>query len=75
MRLAATVHIDVKLAVAALRLHEQGAEQFLAAASPHTTRHDVRYVGAAGPLVAGAIRESCRIGGTELNLVALQSHR
>jgi adenosylhomocysteinase len=42
MRLAVTAHIDVKLAVAALRLRELGVEMFLAAASPHTTRNDVR---------------------------------
>ncbi len=42
MRLAATVHIDVKFAVVALRLRDLGAEVFLAAASPHTTRDDVR---------------------------------
>ena len=42
MRLAATVHIDVKFAVAALRMRDLGAEVFLAAASPHTTRDDVR---------------------------------
>ncbi len=42
VRLAATVHIDVKFAVAALRLRDLGAEVFLAAASPHTTRDDVR---------------------------------
>jgi len=44
MRLAATVHIDVMFAVAALRLRELGAEVFLAAASSHTTRDDVRLV-------------------------------
>lgn len=44
MRLAATVHIDVKFAVAALQLRHLGAEVFLAAASPHTTRDDVRMV-------------------------------
>ena len=42
MRLAASVHIDVKFAVAALRLRDLGAEVFLVAASPHTTRDDVR---------------------------------
>lgn len=44
MRLAATVHIDVKFAVAALQLRHLGAEVFVAAASPHTTRDDVRMV-------------------------------
>ena len=42
MRLAATVHIDVKFAVVALHLRRLGAEVFLAAASRHTTRDDVR---------------------------------
>ncbi len=42
VRIAATVHIDVKIAVAALGFRQRGAEVFLAAASPHTTRDDVR---------------------------------
>ena len=42
VRVAATVHIDVKIAVAALGFRERGAEVFLAAASAHTTRDDVR---------------------------------
>lgn len=41
MRLAATVHLDIKFAVAALEMQRRGAEIFLAAASRHTTRDDV----------------------------------
>jgi len=42
VRIAATVHIDVKFAVAALEMQRRGAELFLATASRHTTRDDVR---------------------------------
>jgi adenosylhomocysteinase len=41
VRIAATVHIDVKFAVAAMQLQDRGAELFLAAASRRTTRDDV----------------------------------
>ena len=66
MRLAATVHVDVKLAVAALRLRELGAEVFLAAASPHTTRDDVRAALAERGIASHAWRgmsEEDRLGG------------
>jgi S-adenosylhomocysteine hydrolase len=38
MRLAATVHLDIKFAVAALEMQRRGAQLFLAAASRHATR-------------------------------------
>ncbi len=66
VRLAATAHVDVKFAVAALELHRLGAELFLAAASTHTTRDDVREHLTAAGLTAHAwqgMTESDRLDG------------
>jgi len=66
MRLAATVHLDIKFAVAALEMQRRGAQLFLAAASRHTTRDDVVEHLVARGMVASARRgmtETERLGG------------
>lgn len=77
VRLAATVHIDVKFAVAALALRRLGAEVFLAAASPHTTRDDV-FAELTGRGVAGhawrGMSEADRLAGVEKALAWGPTH-